>query len=171
MLVAAVEDSHRGTLHVVLTQGNDTALDISSEARRHLQVVSPAVDHFAVRYDESTGLKADMGASSDPRAVAAAANAQIQSVSQQLFNAGKPNGGPIWINMHRIALFPSTNSPCRVAVRFVCYESKMIWTDCWLSCSWSRCFRHNLSKARIIGISCLFSLRLRLSHYVLQDVV
>ena len=89
LLAAAVEDSQRGTLHVVLTHGNDAALQISTDARQHLQVSSAAVSKFAGRYEESTGLKADICTSTDPRAVAASAHAQIQSLSSQLNSGGK----------------------------------------------------------------------------------
>lgn len=89
---AAVEDSQRGTLHVVLTKGDDTALEVSPEACQHLQLTSRAAGEFAGRYEDSVGLKTDLGASSDPRSVAAAIDAQIQSLSPKLLGSGTDLG-------------------------------------------------------------------------------
>lgn len=86
---AAVEDSQRGTLHVVLTKGSEMALEVSPDARQHLKLTSQAVGEFAGRYEDSVGLRAGIGNSSDPRAVAASINAQIQSLAPHLFSSGK----------------------------------------------------------------------------------
>ena len=86
--LAAVEDSQRGTLHVVLTKGSDLALEVSADARQHLKLTNASVGEFAGRYEDSVGLKADIGAASDPRSVAAAVNAQIQSLTPTLLSSG-----------------------------------------------------------------------------------
>lgn len=84
-----MEDSQRGTLHVILTKASDLALEVSEQARQHLRLTSRAVGEFAGRYEDSVGLKADIGTSSDPRAVAASINAQIQSLAPNLVTSGK----------------------------------------------------------------------------------
>ena len=84
-----MEDSQRGTLHVILTKGSDLALEVSADARQHLKLTSAAVGEFAGRYEDSVGLKANIGASSDPRVVAAAVNAQIQTLTPALLSSGR----------------------------------------------------------------------------------
>lgn len=73
---------------MVLTKGSEQALEVSPEARQHLKLTSRAVGEFAGRYEESVGLRSDIGTSSDPRSVAASINAQIQSLSESLLNSG-----------------------------------------------------------------------------------
>ena len=74
---------------MILTKGSDAALEVSAEARYHLKQASKVVGDFAGRYEDSVGLKADIGASSDPRTVAAAVNAQIQSLAPALTHSGQ----------------------------------------------------------------------------------
>ena len=76
---------------MVLTKGSDVALEVSDHARKHLKPTSAAVGEFARQYEESVGLKADIMASSDPRAVATAVDAQVQSLTSSLVAGGKPS--------------------------------------------------------------------------------
>lgn len=82
-LAAAVGDSERGTLHIVLTKGNDTALRLTREAEAFVREAT--VDAAALA---GTVAQGDALAATDPREVATAVAAQVQEMTPSLLAAG-----------------------------------------------------------------------------------
>jgi hypothetical protein len=86
----AVEESQRGTLHVVLTTGSDSALKVSPEAEYFMDHSSPAVLKFSATYEDAVPPNRDTTISSHPGEVATAVDAQIQYLAPSLLSAGTP---------------------------------------------------------------------------------
>lgn len=72
----------RGTLHVMLTKPGETGLVLSKDAEAEREAGAAAV----TRFQEST--TGESLVSADPRATAAAVNAQVCAVQTSLLNAG-----------------------------------------------------------------------------------
>ena len=79
---AALAAIPRGTLHVVLTKVGEAGLALSKEAEAERDAAAAAVATF----QEAATVESLAGAS--PRATAAAVNAQLRAVQQDLLDAG-----------------------------------------------------------------------------------
>ena len=89
---AALAVIPRGTLHVMLTKPGEAGLALSKDAEAAREAAAAAVACF---HEAATG---ESLVNADPRATAAAVDAQLRAVQPALLDAGacKPASGP-WV--------------------------------------------------------------------------
>ena len=97
---AAIGDTERGTLHVIVTKDDESALRLSETARAAMPAEPAKVANYLHGTDDSNF--------TNPGAVAAAVTAQVRAVTPELLEAGK--------NLGRLAI-ACVNRKSRKAVR------------------------------------------------------
>ena len=85
---AALTGAQRGTLHVILTTGNNNALRVTSEAEQFLRADHPHLARFISKLEQGS-LGQEAAKFSDTREVATAVNAQILSLTPALTTLGE----------------------------------------------------------------------------------
>ena len=90
----ALSGTQRGILHVILTTGNNSALQVSPEAEQFLRLDHPNLTKFVSKFEQGN-ISHNINGFSDTRDVATAVNAQIECLTPALGELG----------MHLLPLF------------------------------------------------------------------